>query len=58
MNDLSPTPFDERMQLARLDAMQGYGWADIVVRRGINQEEAKRIVWAAEARRIARRKFE
>jgi hypothetical protein len=58
MNDISPTPLDERLQLARLDALQGYGYADIVVRRGISQEEAKRIVWSTEQRRIARERME
>ena len=54
MNDLSPTPLDERLQLARWDAVQGYGYADIVVRRNISEAKAKEIVWEVEARRRAR----
>jgi hypothetical protein len=52
--DLSPTLYDERLRLARMDAAQGYGWNDIVVRRGISEEVARLYVWSAEARRIAR----
>jgi hypothetical protein len=53
-DDLSPTLYDERLRLARMDAAQGYGWADLVVRRGISEEVARLYVWSAEARRIAR----
>jgi hypothetical protein len=52
--DVSPTLYDERLRLARMDAAQGYGWNDIVVRRGIAEEVARIYVWSAEARRIAR----
>jgi hypothetical protein len=54
MNDLSPTLYDERLRLARMDAAAGYGWNDIVVRRGIAEEVARLYVWNAEERRIAR----
>lgn len=54
MNDLSPTPYDERLRLARLDAANGFGWNDLVVRRGISEEVARLYVWSAEARRRAR----
>jgi hypothetical protein len=52
--DLSPSLYDERLQLARWDAVQGYGYADIVVRRSISEAKAKEIVWEVEARRKAR----
>jgi len=58
MNDLSPSPYDERLRLARLDAAQGFGWADLVVRRGVSEEVARLYVWSAEQRRIAREKME
>lgn len=54
MNDLSPTLYDERLRLARLDAAQGFGWNDIVVRRGISEEVARLYVWSAETRRRQR----
>lgn len=54
MSDLSPTCYDERLRLARLDASHGYGWADLVVRRGVSEEIAKLYVWSAEKRRLAR----
>ena len=52
--DLSPSLYDERLRLARMDAAQGYGWADLVVRRGVSEDIAKMYVWSAEARRKAR----
>jgi len=58
MNDLSPTPLIEREQLARWDAVQGYGYADIVIRRNISEARAKEIVWEVEARRRARENAE
>jgi hypothetical protein len=58
MNDLSPTPYDERLRLARIDAAQGFGWADLVVRRGVSEEVARLYVWSAEARRKERERDE
>lgn len=52
--DVSPTPYDERLRLARLDAAQGFGWNDIVVRRGVSEEVARLYVWSAETRRRQR----
>ena len=56
--DLSPTPYDERLRLARMDATQAYGWNDIVVRRGVSEDVARMYVWSAEQRRIEREKME
>jgi hypothetical protein len=54
MSDLAPNDFAERYKLARLDARDGYGWADLVVRYGLPQDAAKNLVMEAEYQRLAK----
>jgi hypothetical protein len=51
MNDLAPSSYDERVRLARLAAIDGYGWADLVVRYGLKEDVARLLVWSTAARR-------
>jgi hypothetical protein len=54
MNDLAPSSYDERVRLARLAAVDGYGWADLVVRYGLKEDVARLLVWSTTARRQAK----
>jgi hypothetical protein len=54
MNDLAPSSYDERVRLARLAAIDGYGWADLVVRYGLKEDVARLLVWSTAARKTAK----
>lgn len=53
-SDLAPSDWDRRYRLARLDAKDGYGWADLVVRYGLTETQAKLLVMEAEYARLAK----
>lgn len=52
-NDLAPDDWNERYRLARIDAREGYGWNDLIVRYGLSETVAKMLVIEAEGKRIA-----
>jgi hypothetical protein len=54
MNDIAPDNYDERVRLARLAAVDGLGWADLVVRYGLKEDVARLLVWSTAARRQAK----
>jgi len=54
MSDLAPSNYDERLRLARMAAVDGYGWADLVVRYGLQEDVARLLVWSTEDRRKQR----
>jgi len=54
MNDLAPDDWNERFKLAKLDARDGYGWQDLVVRYNLSSTAAKMLVIEAEYARLAK----
>jgi hypothetical protein len=52
MSDLAPDDWNERYKLARLDARDGFGWQDLVVRYSISSAAAKIMVVEAEYTRL------
>jgi hypothetical protein len=52
MSDLAPDDWNERYKLARLDARDGFGWQDLVVRYDLSSTAAKMLVIEAEYARL------
>ena len=51
--DIAPSDYNERVRLARLAAVDGLGWNDIVVRYSIPEDVARMLVWSTAARQKA-----
>lgn len=53
--DIAPSNYDERLRLARMAAVDGLGWTDLVVKYGLEEDVARLLVWSTEDRRKQRR---
>jgi hypothetical protein len=53
--DIAPQSYDDRVRLARIAAVEGLGWADLVVKYGLPEDVARLLVWSTAARQKAMR---